>query len=96
MILKTKSADILISMSFMFNCHDISNPKMYVQLGDITGQSNYPSSWSRGFSFESDRVNQTVGIHCDNGRLLEISVNVSVAPVQMVENISIQHFSKMK
>jgi hypothetical protein len=55
----------LAGLSFMFNFHEdvlsIGHQMLSVQLYDGTGQSNYVSDWSRGFSLESVGFSQIVG-----------------------------------
>lgn len=62
---KDVSLEKLADLAFMFNFHDegmsIGNQMLCAQLYDGTGQSNYTSDWSRGFSLESVGFSQIVG-----------------------------------
>ncbi len=90
---KDIAVDLLISMSFMFNFQDnMKSPKMTVQLADTTSYSKYTSNWSRAFSLESFGVTQNIGMHCSQGRLLEVSVNVGVAPGNLSQYTKIVRF----
>lgn len=53
-------------LAFMFNFQEgpviaIGNQKLCVQLGDGTGETQYESDWSRGFSLNSVGISQIVG-----------------------------------
>ena len=90
---KDIAVDLLISLSFMFNFQDnMKSPKMSVQLADTTSHSKYTSNWSRAFSLESFGVTQNIGMHCSQGRLLEVSVNVGVAPGNLSQYTKIVRF----
>ena len=75
---------ILSSLAFMFNFQDTlslgSPPRLCVQLADTTSSQQYTSAWSSGFGLESVGVTQIVGMHCKDGRRLEVSISVSIAP----------------
>ncbi|CAJ1965882.1 unnamed protein product [Cylindrotheca closterium] len=73
----------LADLAFMFNFNEdtsIGNAMLSVQLYDGTSQSNYKSDWSRGVSLDSVGYYQIVGMQCKEGRSLELSVEVNVAP----------------
>lgn len=57
--------DKLSDLAFMFNFPEdaigTGNQMFSVQLYDGTGQTNYVSEWSRGFSLESVGFSQIVG-----------------------------------
>jgi hypothetical protein len=73
---------ILSKLAFMFNFHDVlslgGSPRLCIQLVDT--RHEYISAWSSAFGLESVGVTQIVGMHCKDGRGLEVSVSVSVAP----------------
>ena len=73
---------ILSRIAFMFNFHDVlslgGSPRLCIQLADT--QHEYTSAWSSAFGLESVGVTQIVCMHCKDGRGLEVSVSVSVAP----------------
>ncbi len=76
---------VLSSLAFMFNFHDVlslgGSPRLCLQLADTQQErSNYTSAWSSAFGLESVGVTQIVSMHCKDGRGLEVSVSVSVAP----------------
>ena len=61
---KDLSLEKLADLAFMFNFHDeglsIGHQNLLTQLYDGTGQSQYTSEWSRGFSLDSVGFNQIV------------------------------------
>ena len=72
------------SLAFMFNFRE-SNPfggynRLSFQLVDPHWRSHRCSEWSRGFSLDSVGVTQIVGMHCLDGRQLEVAAIVTVAP----------------
>ena len=83
----------MASLAFMFNYNDTSpfvgNPKLCLQLAE----SRYISEWSRGFSLDSVGVSQVIGMHCTDGRLLEVSATISVAPGKLANFTKIVRFS---
>jgi hypothetical protein len=62
---KDVSLEKLADLAFMFNFHEeglsMGHQMLSVQLYDGTGQSNYISDWSRGFSLDSVGFSQIVG-----------------------------------
>ena len=81
---KDLSLEKLSNLAFMFNFHEdvlsIGNRRLCVQLSDATEEVQYFSDWSRGFSLDSVGFSQIVALHCKEGRSLELSVVVSMAP----------------
>ncbi|CAB9515429.1 Putative vacuolar protein sorting-associated protein [Seminavis robusta] len=81
---KDLSLERLANLAFMFNFHEdvlsIGNRRLSVQLADSTEHLQYFSDWARGFSLDSVGFSQIVALHCREGRALELSVVVSVAP----------------
>eukprot|EP00804_Cyclotella_cryptica_P020229 CCRYP_010930-RC/>CCRYP_010930-RC protein AED:0.04 eAED:0.04 QI:95/1/1/1/0.91/0.91/24/65/5640 len=75
---------IMSRLAFMFNFQETlslgSPPRLCVQLADTTGKSRYTSAWSSGFGLESVGVTQIVGMHCKDGRRLEVSISITIAP----------------
>lgn len=76
---------IMSALAFMFNFQDTislgSPPRLCLQLADAAdSNSEYTSAWSSGFGLESVGVTQIVGMHCRDGRRLEVSVSVAIAP----------------
>ena len=76
---------VLSKLAFMFNFHDVlslGGPSRFcIQLADTQhDRSRYTSAWSSAFGLESVGVTQIVSMHCKDGRGLEVSVSVSVAP----------------
>jgi hypothetical protein len=73
---------VLSKLAFMFNFHDVlslgGSPRLCIQLSDT--RHEYTSAWSSAFGLESVGVTQIVGMHCKDGRGLEVSASVSVAP----------------
>jgi len=74
----------LATLAFMFNYRD-SKPfgglnGLSLQLVDPHWRSYRCSEWSRGFSLDSIGVTQIIGMHCLDGRQLEVAAIVSVAP----------------
>ena len=72
------------TLAFMFNFRE-SNPfggynRLSFQLVDPHWRSHRCSEWSRGFSPDSVGVTQIVGMHCLDGRQLEVAAIVTVAP----------------
>ena len=79
------SLHVVSKLAFMFNFQDVlslgGSSRLCIQLADITGiSSRYTSAWSPGFGLESVGVTQIVGMHCKDGRGLEVSVSISIAP----------------
>ncbi|KAL7555284.1 hypothetical protein ACHAWF_018921 [Thalassiosira exigua] len=75
---------IVSKLAFMFNFQDDilplgGPPRLCIQLAGAT-KAGYTSAWSSGFGLESVGVTQIVGMHCKDGRGLEVMVSVSVAP----------------
>uniref|UniRef100_A0A7S4MN01 C2 domain-containing protein n=1 Tax=Odontella aurita TaxID=265563 RepID=A0A7S4MN01_9STRA len=92
---KDLALENVAKMAFMFNYHDVlslGNQKLSVQLADTTERSKYTSDWSSGFSLDSVGVTQVVGMHCKDGRSLEISGAVSVAPGRLSQFTKIVRF----
>ncbi|KAL7543443.1 hypothetical protein ACHAXR_012723, partial [Thalassiosira sp. AJA248-18] len=75
---------VISKLAFMFNFQDIllgGSPRLCIQLADTRSDSSrYTSAWSSGFGLESVGVTQIVGMHCKDGRGLEVSVSISIAP----------------
>lgn len=75
---------ITSKLAFMFNFQEVlslgGSPRLCIQLADATNPSHYTSAWSSGFGLESIGVTQIVGMLCKDGRGLEVSVSISVAP----------------
>jgi hypothetical protein len=75
---------ITSKLAFMFNFQEIlslgGSPRLCIQLADASNPSHYTSAWSSGFGLESIGVTQIVGMLCKDGRGLEVSVSISVAP----------------
>ena len=75
---------ITSKLAFMFNFHEVlslgGSPRLCIQLSDATNKSYYTSAWSSGFGLESIGVTQIVGMLCKDGRGLEVSVSISIAP----------------
>lgn len=81
------SIDKLAKIAFMFNYRE-SHPfggfnRLSLQLVDPAWRSYRFSEWSRGFSLESIGVTQIVGMHCLDGRQLEVAVIITVAPGEL-------------
>ena len=81
----------------MFNFHEKlslgGQRRLCVQLHDGTGQTNYSSGWSPGFSLDSVGVTQVVGMHCKDRRSLEISVSIGVGTGRLSQYTKIVRFS---
>lgn len=76
---------IVSNIAFMFNFQDVLTlrglPRLCIQLIDTQHDtSQYTSAWSSAFGLESVGVTQIVGMHCKDGRGLEVGVSISVAP----------------
>jgi len=76
---------VVSKLAFMFNFQDVisigASTRLCIQLDDIANNnSRYTSAWSSAFGLESVGVTQIVGMHCKDGRSLEISVSISIAP----------------
>lgn len=77
---------VLSKLAFMFNFQEVlsirGSPRLCIQLADTRsdGAKKYTSAWSSGFGLESIGVTQIVGMHCKDGRKLEASVSISIAP----------------
>ena len=75
---------ITSKLAIMFNFQEVlslsGTPRLCIQLADATNPSQYTSAWSSGFGLESVGVTQIVGMICKDGRGLEVSVSISVAP----------------
>jgi hypothetical protein len=75
---------ITSKLAIMFNFQEVlslsGTPRLCIQLADATNPSQYTSAWSSGFGLESVGVTQIVGMICKDGRCLEVSVSISVAP----------------
>lgn len=76
---------VLSKLAFMFNFQDVlsigASSRLCIQLADTSTDSpRYTSAWSSGFGLESVGVTQIVAMHCKEGRGLEVSVSISVAP----------------
>jgi hypothetical protein len=75
---------ITSKLAIMFNFQEVLSlggaPRLCIQLADATNRSHYTSAWSSGFGLESVGVTQIVGMLCKDGRGLEVSVSISVAP----------------
>jgi len=77
----------LAEIAFMFNFFEesLGVDKLIVQLYDGL-QSNksknlgYDSGWSAGFALETVGFSQVIGLPCKDGRMLELSATVNVAP----------------
>ena len=89
----------IAAMSSMFNfsrdaIHFGTRERLTVQLANIS-ENNFcfSSDWSRAFSLESVGVTQPIGMHCMDGRLLEVAVTISVAPGKLCEFTKIVRFS---
>ncbi|KAG7355258.1 vacuolar-sorting-associated protein 13 C-terminal domain containing protein [Nitzschia inconspicua] len=71
-------------LAFMFNFPEENlvggNQMLSLQLHDGTCQTKYASGWSKGFSLESVGISQVVSLPCKDGRLLELTATVNVAP----------------
>lgn len=81
------SIDKLAKIAFMFNYRE-SHPfggynRLSLQLVDPSWRSYRFSEWSRGFSLDSIGVTQIVGMHCLDGRQLEVAVITTVAPGEL-------------
>lgn len=76
----------LADMSFMFNYNEQvhiagqSNSRLCMQLTVPYSNGDLNSEWSRGFSLETVGVPQIIGMHCLDGKQLEVSVTVTGAP----------------
>jgi hypothetical protein len=77
----------LSKVAFMFNFHEdgIGGEKLMVQLYDgLRSHENkcpdYTSGWSTGFGLETVGFSQVIRILCKDGRMLELSATVNVAP----------------
>lgn len=81
------SIDKLARIAFMFNYRE-SYPfggynRLSLQLVDPSWRSYRFSEWSRGFSLDSIGVTQIVGMHCLDGRQLEVAVITTIAPGEL-------------
>ena len=81
---------IVSNLAFMFNFQDVltlrGSPRLCIQLIDTQHDtSRYTSAWSSAFGLESVGVTQIIGMHCKDGRGLEVGVLISVAPGQLGE-----------
>ena len=74
----------IANIAFMFNyggSHRFGgNERFSIKLTDPYWRSDRCSEWSRGFSLDSVGVTQVVGMHCADGRQLEVAAVVAVAP----------------
>ncbi|GKY92544.1 hypothetical protein MPSEU_000224700 [Mayamaea pseudoterrestris] len=75
-----KLAEIACMFNFNEGVLSIGHQKLCVQLWDGTGATNYASDWSQGFSLDSVGFSQVVSMHCRDGRMIELTMVVSVAP----------------
>jgi hypothetical protein len=64
--------------SFMFNFNEFGRMKLCLQLAETENGSRNSSNWSRSFPIDSIGVTQVVGMHCMDGRALEVAVSVCV------------------
>ena len=89
----------IAAMSAMFNfSRDAisfgARERLTVQLANLSAGNTWTSSdWSRAFSLDSVGVTQPIGMHCMDGRLLEVAVTISVAPGKLCEFTKIVRFS---
>jgi len=81
--------------AFMFNFEKIAlgQQRLCVQLMDTSGKTRYTSDWSSGFSLDSVGITQTIGMHCADGRLLEVTVKISIPPGLLGKFTKIVRFS---
>lgn len=75
----------MAELSFMFNFQDgpvlaFGQQKLSVRLADGSGSTKYESDWSKGFSVNSIGISQVVSLHCKDGKVLELTAVVTVAP----------------
>eukprot|EP00934_Nitzschia_sp_Nitz4_P002078 Nitzschia sp. Nitz4//scaffold140_size61219//29533//49080//NITZ4_006440-RA/size61219-augustus-gene-0.64-mRNA-1//-1//CDS//3329536227//2078//frame0 len=84
MVDKDVPLEQLAKMAFMFNFHEEGlaggHQMLCVQLYDGTGNLTYSSDWSKGFSLESVGFSQIVVMTMKDGRTMELSAEVNVAP----------------
>jgi len=98
LINKNLSFEKIVDFACMFNFQETASfsshqHKLCVQLVDTTSRSRYNSGWSSGFSLDSVGVTQIVGMHCNDGRGLEVSVSISVAPGKLSKYTKIVRIS---
>ena len=85
-----------VALSFMFNFNDqnvlsLGQQKLCVMFGDTA--SGMSSDWSQGYSLDTVGVTQILGMHVRDGRNLEISLSISVAPGRLSQYTKIVRFS---
>ena len=75
--------DQIANLAFMFNYGDShrfgGNERLSLKLVDPLWRSHRSSEWSRGFSLDSVGVTHVVGMHCADGRQLEVAAVVTIA-----------------
>jgi len=86
----------LVKFAFMFNFNDqnvlsMGQQKLCVMLGDTL--KGLHSDWSQGYSLDTVGVTQILSMHVTDGRCLELSVNISVAPGRLGQYTKIVRFS---
>ncbi|GAX12581.1 hypothetical protein FisN_13Lh037 [Fistulifera solaris] len=73
----------LWELAFMFNFPEglgIAAQRLCIQLKDGTGSLSYQSDWSKGLTLESVGITQFANMHCKDGRFLDVTVVVHLAP----------------
>ena len=86
----------LAALSFMFNFNDqnvlsLGQQKLCVMLGG--GEGHFNSDWSQGYSLDTVGVTQILNMHVKDGRSLEMSLSISVAPGRLSQYTKIVRLS---
>ena len=95
----TRSRDLplsqLVKLSFMFNFNEnvlsLGHQKLCVMLAE--GSKGLASDWSQGYSLDTVGVTQILSMHVADGRSLEASLSISVAPGRLGQYTKIVRFS---